>query len=218
MSWESTRTYYELINREVTRRLGGHHSADLLLASVDFAPIEAWQRAANWSAAGQHLAEAAVRLEGAGADFLALCTNTMHKVASTIEAAVAIPLVHIAAPTIVACRRSRHRRVGLLGTRFTMEDDFYRARLERADLDVLVPDANDRATVHRIIYDELCQGSVEPASVAALEAVVGRLSAQGAQAVVLGCTELGMLGCQTAVPLLDTTVLHAAAVVDEMLA
>lgn len=217
MSWESTRTYYELVNRGVARRLGGHHSADLLLASVDFGPVEAWQRSGDWAAAGGYLADAARRLEHAGAEFLVLCTNTMHKVASTIEVAVAIPLLHIAAPTVAACRRNGHQRVGLLGTRFTMEDDFYRGYLEAEDLGVVVPDADARAAVHRIIYDELCQGRVERTSVAAVEAIVSELASRGAQAVVLGCTELGMLGCSATVPLLDTTMLHADAAVEEML-
>lgn len=213
MSWESTLIYYRLMNRGVAQRLGGHHSAQLLLASVDFAAIEACQAAGEWDRAGALLADTARRLESAGADFLVLCTNTMHKVAPAIEAAVSIPLLHIVAPTIAACRAAGHRRVGLLGTRFTMEDDFCRSQFERAGVDVNVPPANDRDVLHRIIFDELVHGRVVTESVDQVERMIDALRRDGADAVVLGCTELGLLDCRTSVPLLDTTVLHAQAAV-----
>ncbi len=214
MSWESTLIYYRLMNQGVAQRLGGHHSAALLLASVDFADIEACQAAGEWHRAGELLADTARRLESAGADFLILCTNTMHKVAPAIEAAVSIPLLHIVAPTIAACRATGHRRVGLLGTRFTMEDDFYRVEFERAGIDVIVPPANERDLLHRIIFDELVHGTVARASVGQVEHIIDTLQRRGADAVVLGCTELGLLDCRAKVQLLDTTVLHAQAAVE----
>lgn len=217
MSWESTVPYYRLINQRVQERLGGLHSARLLLYSVDFQEIEQLQHAGEWGRAGELLADAARRLQGAGADFLVICTNTMHKVAPAVEAATALPLLHIADPTARAIVSEGFRRVGLLGTRFTMEEDFYRARLQREHgLDVVVPDAGDRLEVHRIIYDELCQGVVDEGSRGVYRGVIARLVARGAEAVVLGCTEISLLVGRgdSRVPLFDTTALHARAAAD----
>jgi aspartate racemase len=214
MSWESTVPYYRQINEAVKARLGGLHSARIVLYSVDFAGIERLQHAGDWDAAGLILAEAARSLERAGADFLVLCTNTMHKVAPAIESAVRIPLLHIADPTAAAIRQAGLSRVGLLGTAFTMEQPFYRDRLQDCHgIEVLVPDADDRALVHRVIYDELCLGRIEAASRQAYRDVMRRLADRGAQGIILGCTEISLLvGPQDAVvPLFDTTAIHAQA-------
>ncbi|MGB6009172.1 aspartate/glutamate racemase family protein [Castellaniella sp.] len=214
MSWESTVPYYRQINEAVKAGLGGLHSARIVLYSVDFAEIERLQHAGDWDAAGVILADAARALERAGADFLVLCTNTMHKVAPAIESAVGIPLLHIADPTAAAIRQAGLSRIGLLGTAFTMEQPFYRDRLQdRHGIKVLVPDADDRALVHRVIYDELCLGRIEAASRQAYRAVMQRLVDQGAQGIILGCTEISLLvGPQDAgVPLFDTTAIHAQA-------
>ncbi len=212
MSWESTLPYYRLINEAVRQQRGGLHSARLVLYSVDFHEIEVLQREGRWDEAGAMLAQAARALDAAGAELLVLCTNTMHKVASAIEAATPRPLLHIADPTAEAIRDAGLQRVGLLGTRFTMEQDFYRQRLEqRHGIDVLVPDAADREQVHRIIYDELCRGEVREASRVIYRAVIERLVERGAEAVILGCTEISLfVGTVDArVPLFDTTTLHA---------
>lgn len=212
MSWESTIPYYRHINESIKERLGGLHSAKIMLYSVDFHDIERLQHTGDWESAGRLLGDAARRLEGAGADFLVLCTNTMHKVAGAIEHAVEIPLLHIADPTAQAIRAAGHARVGLLGTRFTMEQDFYRARLaERHGLEVLVPPAADREIVHRVIYEELCRGRVREDSRREFRRVAGGLIAAGAQCVILGCTEISMLLKEgdVAAPLFDTTALHA---------
>ena len=212
MSWESTVPYYRHINETIRERLGGLHSARLVLYSVDFAEIERFQHAGDWEAAAATLAQAARRLEGAGADFVVLCTNTMHRVAGAIEAAVDIPLLHIADATGQAIRRAGFGTVGLLGTRFTMEQDFYRGRLqERHGLTVLTPPEADRELVHRVIYQELCVGDVVDASRAGYRQVMADLVGRGAQAIILGCTEIGLLvGADDApVPLFDTTLLHA---------
>ena len=212
MSWESTALYYRIINRTVAGRLGGLHSARIVLTSVDFDEIEKLQHAGRWDEAGGRLADEAARLERAGADFVVICTNTMHKVAPAIEARIAIPLLHIADPTARAIAGTGAKVVGLLGTRFTMEQEFYRARLERGHgLRVLVPSAGERAIVHGVIYDELCRGKVEPASRAKYRGVIANLVAGGAQAVILGCTEITMLvdASDSAVPLFDTTEIHA---------
>ncbi|MFY8089585.1 MAG: aspartate/glutamate racemase family protein [Rubrivivax sp.] len=214
MSWESTLPYYRLINQTVQARLGGLHSAQLVLVSVDFAEVEALQRAGDWPAAAALLARAARALESAGAEVLVLCTNTMHKVAADIEAAVAIPLLHIADPTGVAVGQAGFQTVGLLGTRFTMEQGFYRDRLaQHHGLRVIVPDGPGRDTVHRVIYDELCRGIVQPTSRDAVRDIIQDLVSSGAQAVILGCTELSLLLSQrdADVPLFDTTALHAQA-------
>jgi aspartate racemase len=220
MSWESTLPYYRHVNEAIKARLGGLHSARLVLYSVDFHEIEQLQRSGDWQRAGALLGEAAVSLERAGAEFLVLCTNTMHKVADAIEQAVGIPLLHIADPTAEAIRASGLQRVGLLGTRFTMEQPFYRERLEnRHGIQVLVPDEADRLLVHRVIYEELCLGTVREESRQAYREVIARLVAQGAQAVILGCTEIGLLvgDADAAVPLFDTTLLHARAAADQAL-
>ena len=214
MSWESTVPYYQTVNRTVGERLGGLHSARVLLYSVDFAEVEALQHAGRWDEAGALLADVGARLEAAGADLLVLCTNTMHKVAPAIEARVRIPLLHIADPTAQAIRRAGHTKVGLLGTRFTMEQDFYKARLaERHGLTVLVPPEPQRATVHRIIYDELCLGMIREESRREYQRIAAGLLAAGAQCVILGCTEVGLLlkDGDVAAPLFDTTALHARA-------
>ncbi|MBY4676003.1 aspartate/glutamate racemase family protein [Marinobacterium arenosum] len=213
MSWESTLSYYKALNEGVKAQLGGLHSAQIALVSVDFAPIEQLQHSGDWPATAELLAAAARQVEAAGADFLLICTNTMHKVAAEVEAAVDIPLLHIADATAEQLKRDGIRRVGLLGTRFTMEQPFYKGRLsERYGIEVLVPDAAQRETVHRIIYDELCQGRIEdPARRQYLE-IIEALHQQGAEAVILGCTEIALLVEQqhTEVPLYDTTAIHAA--------
>ena len=221
MSWESTVPYYREINELVRLRLGGLRSARVALYSVDFGDIEPLQRSGLWDEAGEALAKAARSVEAAGADFLVLCTNTMHKVAPAIEAAVSIPLLHIADPTAAAAKGAGVRAVGLLGTRFTMEQDFYRGRLEdRHGLEVLVPEREDREVVHRVIYEELCRGVVSEESRGAYRAVIDRLAGRGAGGVILGCTEIAMLVSQadSPVPVFDTTRLHAASAVDLALA
>lgn len=214
MSWESTVPYYRQINETIKSQLGGLHSARLVLVSVDFHEIEVLQRAGDWEAAGEAMAQAARSLARAGADFMVLCTNTMHKVAPAIEAAVDIPLLHIADPTAQALTQAGVQRVGLLGTRFTMEQDFYRDRLtHRHGLQVITPDATEREAVHRIIYEELCLGTIRPESRALYRQVMAALVARGAQAIVLGCTEISLLVDEqdSTVPLFDTTRLHAHA-------
>lgn len=212
MSWESTIPYYRQINETVKAYLGGLHSAKIVLFSVDFHEIERLQHHGDWDAAGALLAQAARSLELAGADFLVLCTNTMHKVAPAIEAAVAIPLFHIADPTAEEIKRSGFTRIGLLGTRFTMEQAFYKDRLqERHGLQVVTPNDADREIVHCIIYEELCLGKIEESSRTEYRRVMADLIAQGAQAIILGCTEISLLVDQSdaSVPLFDTTRLHA---------
>lgn len=220
MSWESTIPYYRQINQTVKERLGGLHSAKVVLYSVDFHEVERLQHAGDWEAAGAMMAQASRSLEAAGADFLVLCTNTMHKVAASIEAAVSIPLLHIADPTAVQIKQAGHACVGLLGTRFTMEQAFYRDRLsERHGLQVLTPSPPDRDTVHRIIYEELCLGVVSSASRSEYQRIMANLVEQGATAIILGCTEISLLVDQkdSAVPLFDTTAIHARAAADEAL-
>jgi aspartate racemase len=211
MSWESTIPYYRHINTVVKQRLGGLHSARVILYSVDFHDIEQLQRAGDWQAAGALLSTAARALEIAGADFLVLCTNTMHKVAPAIEAAVRIPLLHIADPTAAEIKRAGFTQVGLLGTRFTMDEAFMKERLSRDGLQILTPARRDRESVDRIIYEELCQGLLAEASRAQYRSIIARLVERGAQAIILGCTEISLLIEQkdAAVPLFDTTSLHA---------
>ena len=214
MSWESTVPYYTLINQAVKAQLGGLHSAKLILYSVDFHEIERLQHAGDWDAAGRTLADAARALEAAGAEFLVLCTNTMHKVAAHIEVAVQIPLLHIADPTAAAIKTAGFSTVGLLGTRFTMEQAFYRDRLQaQHGLAVLVPPEADRELVHRVIYDELCLGQISARSRAQYQRIILDLVQQGAEAVILGCTEISMLvePGTCSVPLFDTTRIHAHA-------
>lgn len=217
MSWESTALYYRLINEQIRVRLGAQHSAKILLYSVDFDPIEKLQHAGNWEMAGRLLAEEAVRLEAGGADFLLLCTNTMHKVASDIEAAIEIPLVHIADATATSVEAAGVRRVGLLGTRFTMEEEFYRGRLEeRHGLEVLVPNAADRRIVDEVIFAELCQGKVREPSRREYVRVIDELAGRGAEGVILGCTEIGLLvsGADSPIPVFDTTRIHSERAVE----
>ncbi len=220
MSWESTAHYYQSINQQVKQRLGGLHSARIVLYSVDFHDIERLQHADKWEEAGACLAHAAHALESAGADFLVMCTNTMHKVAPAIEAAVRIPLLHIADPTARAVKNAGLRTVGLLGTRFTMEQDFYRGRLEaQHGLQILVPDETDREVVHNVIYDELCLGFVRESSRQAYREIIARLVTRGAQGIILGCTEIAMLvsPSDAPVPVFDTTALHALSAVERSL-
>lgn len=217
MSWESTIPYYRQINQRIKQQLGGLHSAKIILYSVDFAEIEQLQRSGDWHKAGEVLADAAFKLQAAGADCVVLCTNTMHKVATSIEAAVTIPLLHIADATAEAIQQAGMKKVALLGTRFTMEQDFYKKRLtELYALEVLVPDEAARAGVHQVIYQELCLGIVKPESRLLYQQIMADLVAQGAEAVILGCTEIGLLVSSEdcAVPLFDTTVLHAQKAAD----
>lgn len=211
MSWESTALYYRLINEETRRRLGGLHSAPIALVSVDFEEIEALQSAGDWKQAGAVLAARAREVEAAGADFLLICTNTMHRVADEIEAAIDIPLLHLADATAARIRAAGLERIGLLGTRFTMEQDFYRGRLSAGGIEVLVPDQADREIVHRVIYEELCLGEVRDRSRSEYLRIIDGLAAAGAEGVIEGCTEIVMLVQQghTAVPLFDTTAIHA---------
>ena len=212
MSWESTIPYYRQINESIKERLGGLHSAKVVLYSVDFHEVERLQHFGDWEAAGALLADAARALESAGADFLVLCTNTMHKVAPAIEAAVRIPLFHIADPTANAIKNAGLSIVGLLGTRFTMEQAFYKDRLtQRHGLQVLVPNQQDREIIHRVIYEELCLGKVIDESRTEYRRVMANLIGQGAEAIILGCTEISLLVDQrdSSVPLFDTTSIHA---------
>ena len=220
MSWESSAEYYRIINQTVRDRLGEPHSARILMWSLDFEPVEHLQHQGDWAALAEEMAAGARRLENGGAEFLVLCTNTMHRLAGDITRAVSIPLLHIADPTGEAIAQAGVKRVGLLGTRFTMEQAFYRDRLiERFGLEVLVPDEADRTVVHDIIYKELIAGMVSAASRQAYRAVIGRLIESGAEAIILGCTEIMLLVKpeDSAVPLFDTTTLHALAAVDRSL-
>lgn len=217
MSWESTRDYYHNINTGIKERLGGLHSAKIALYSVDFAEIEQLQHAGDWDATADILCDAARRVEAAGADFLMICTNTMHKVAPQVEAAVGIPLLHLADATGERLVDEGIESVGLLGTAFTMEQDFYKGRLQdKHALQVLVPDEADRKIVHEIIYSELCLGVVKDEARTQYLRIIEQLAAAGAQAVILGCTEIGMLVCQadTEVKLYDTTKIHAEEAVE----
>jgi aspartate racemase len=221
LSFESSAEYYRLINEGVRSRLGGLRSARCLMWSFDFGEIEALQHAGDWDKATALMIEAARRLERGGADFLLICSNTMHRMADAVTAAVKIPLIHIVDPTGERIAASGIKRVGLLGTAFTMEQDFYKGRLaQKFGFDVLVPDADDRALVHRVIYDELVQGKIEAASWQTYRDVIARLVARGAQGVVLGCTEIMLLIRQedSAVPLFDTTRLHVEAAIARALA
>lgn len=220
MSWESTAEYYRTLNQLTRERLGGLHSARLVLYSVDFADIERLQTEGRWAEAGAVLADAARSLEAAGAELLLICTNTMHRVADQVEAAVSVPLLHLADATAAAVRAAGLRRVGLLGTAFTMEQDFYRGRLEASGLTVLTPDADGRALVHRVIYQELCLGVVREESRSEYRRVIGELVAAGAEGVILGCTEIELLvGAEdSSVPLFPTARLHAEAAVEAALA
>jgi aspartate racemase len=219
MSWESSIEYERIINTEVRRRLGGVHSADLLVRSYDFAEIERLQEASDWERAGSLLAGDAARLEAAGAELIVLATNTMHKVAPQIEASIAVPLLHIADATADAIRRRGVTSVALIGTAYTMEQDFYRDRLESHGLEVIVPDEADRAYIHRVIFDELVQGRIVDASRDRYLSIIGALQARGAEGVVAGCTEIELLVAPDDVgaPYFPTTRIHAIAAVDAAL-
>jgi aspartate racemase len=220
MSWESSLLYYRLINQSINRRLGGLHSAKLLMLSVDFEPLEKLQHAGDWDCAAEILVDAARRLEAAGADFILIATNTMHQVADAVAGAVAIPLLHIADATAAVLKQDQVRRVGLLGTAFTMELDFYRERIEQSGIEVVVPELHDRQMVHDIIYQELCQGKIDDDSREVYLAIIDRLREQRIDGVILGCTEIGMLvdSRHTDIRLYDTTEIHAAQAVEFALA
>ncbi|WP_312179477.1 aspartate/glutamate racemase family protein [Pantoea sp. CTOTU46764] len=211
MSWESTALYYRIINEQVKQQLGGLHSARSLMYSVDFHEIEKLQAAGEWQQAGEILAEAAVSLEKGGADFIVLCTNTMHKVAQQITDAVSIPLLHIADATAQRIRQTGVKKVGLLATAFTMEQEFYKGRLNQSEIEVMVPDAAGRKVVHDIIYQELCLGVIRDESRAQYRKIIAELVEQGAEAIILGCTEITLLvkAEDASVPLFDTTLIHA---------
>ena len=216
MSWESTAVYYRLLNEGVRARRGGLHSADVLLHSLDFSPIAEMQAKGSWEAAGDVLAESALRLEKAGAGCIVLCTNTMHKLADRITAATRVPFLHLADVTAKAVRQRASRRPLLLATRFTMEQRFYLGRLAAFGIEATVPSEAERTEVHRIIYEELCRGRIEPASKARYLAIIADAAAQGADGVILGCTEIGLLIAQAdvALPVFDTTALHVEAALD----
>ncbi|HZW47525.1 MAG TPA: aspartate/glutamate racemase family protein [Microvirga sp.] len=220
MSWESSAEYYRIINQDMLRRMGGVHSARSLMFSVDFDEIKQLQHAGEWDRLATVMTDAALHLERGGADFIVLCTNTMHRLADAITSSVRIPLLHIADPTAERIKAAGFKRVGLLGTAFTMEQDFYKGRLQdRHGLDVIVPDAADRQVVHDVIYKELVLGRIEPESRQAYRAIIARLIERGAEAVILGCTEIMLLVSEgdSAVPLFDTTTIHAIASVDHAL-
>ena len=220
MSWESTSEYYRILNETVKERLGGLHSARILLHSVDFHEIETLQHEGRWQEAGDLLSRAANGLERAGADLLLICTNTMHKVAPQIEAALSIPLLHIADPTAEALKQDGISKVGLLGTAFTMEDAFYKGRLEeRHGLSVVIPEKDDRALIHTVIFEELCKGILNAKSREKFHRIISKLAESGAGAVILGCTEIGSLvaDSESQIPLFDTTWLHARKAVEKSL-
>ncbi len=216
MSWESSLEYYQTVNEEVKRQLGGLHSAKCLLYSVDFAEIEEYQHRGEWQKATKAMINAAQSLEKGGADFLVICTNTMHKMADEIQTAIQIPILHIVDATAQAILAQGIQRIGLLGTRFTMEEDFYVNRLQAHGLQVDIPEKQEREIIHRIIYQELVLGKILPASREAYKAIIERLQKDGARGVVLGCTEIGMLVKQSeyTLPVFDTTQIHALAAVE----
>ena len=219
MSWESTQSYYRLINEGIKAKLGNLHSADLLIHSVDFAPIGELQAQGQWEELGDVMVNSGKRLQAAGAQGLLIATNTMHKVAEQVQAATNLPLIHIADATADAIKQQGLTKIALLGTQFTMTEDFYKQRLIDAGLQVLIPDTDARAEVHRIIYDELCQGQLLASSRQYYTQVINELAAQGAEGVILGCTEIGLLISQadSPIPVFDTTAIHAAAAVQFLL-
>lgn len=218
MSWQSTLTYYQQINEQVNARKGGLHSADLLIHSVDFQAISEWQHHDNWPALGNALAESARDLYRGGADVIVIATNTMHKVADKVSQATPLPLLHIVDATAKSCHRQQLTTVGLLGTRFTMEQSFYRERLEARGVRVITPDSEARDAIHDIIYNKLCKGVISDADRQTYLEIMQTLHDQGAQGMILGCTEIGMLVKQkdTAIPLIDTTAAHVTAIVDSI--
>ena len=217
MSWESSIEYYRIINETVRDRLGGLHSSKSVMYSVDFAEIEALQHEGKWEEATHLMINAAQHVENGGADFLVICTNTMHKMAEEVQEGIGIPLLHIADATAAKIKAEGLRKVGLLGTRFTMEEGFYKGRLiDRHDLDVLVPSDEEREIVHNVIYDELVMGMIEPTSKAQYIQIIGELISEGAEGIILGCTEIGLLvgAKDVTVPVFDTTLIHATAAVE----
>ncbi|RZF78530.1 aspartate racemase [Pseudoalteromonas sp. S4488] len=220
MSWESTQSYYQLLNQGVKNKLGGLHSAKIVLVSLDFAEIAVLQQQQDWPQMAEILIKAAKQVEAAGADYLLICTNTMHKLAEQVQAAVAIPLLHIADAVGENLIQHNFKKVALLGTQFTMEQDFYKQRLaDKFAIDVLIPDTQGRETVHRVIYDELCKGIISPESKAEYLTIIDDLTQQGAEAIILGCTEIALLVQQsdTSIPLLDSTALHCAMALENSL-
>jgi aspartate racemase len=216
MSWESSLEYYRIINETVKEKLGGLHSAKSLMYSVDFEEIETLQHQGKWDEATKLMIDAAQRLERAGADFVIICTNTMHKMADDVQNAIKIPLMHIADVTAEKVKEQGLQKVGLLGTRFTMEQDFYKGRLKRHGIDVIIPDEAQRQTVHDIIYNELCLGEIKPSSKDKLREVIENLASRGAEGIILGCTEIPLIVKQKEydIPLFDTTMIHAVAAVE----
>jgi len=217
MSWESTLEYYRIINQEMSKRLGGLHSAKILMYSVDFGEVEPLMQAGNWEKIGDHVVGIAKRLENGGADCILLCTNTVHKVADKIEQAVSVPFMHIADAAGEGIVSRNLRKVGLLGTRYTMEEDFYKSRLsKRFGLSILIPSEGDRGLVNDVIFSELCQGVIRQSSGDRFKAIIAELASQGAEGIVLGCTEIPLLIKQedSAIPLFDTTLMHALCAVD----
>ena len=220
MSWESTQSYYQLLNQGVKNKLGGLHSAKIVLVSLDFAEIAVLQQQQDWPQMAEILIKASKQVEAAGADYLLICTNTMHKLAEQVQAAVTIPLLHIADAVGENLIQHNFKKVALLGTQFTMEQDFYKQRLaDKFAIDVLIPDTQGRETVHRVIYDELCKGIISPESKAEYLTIIDDLTQQGAEAIILGCTEIALLVQQsdTSVPLLDSTTLHCAMALENSL-
>lgn len=219
MSWESTVTYYRVINEEIKKRLGGFHSGKILLYSVDFEEIEKCQMSGEWEKSGEILADAAKRLEKAGADFIVICTNTMHKVFGQVQAAVKIPVLHIAETTAEIIKKDKITKTGLLGTKFTMEQDFYKSVLAENGIEAVVPDEDGRKTVNDVIYNELCMGQIKESSKKQFLEIIEKLRDQGAQAVILGCTEIGLLVEQKDVdiPVYDTALIHAEVAAEKSL-
>lgn len=217
MSWESSIEYYRIINQETKKRLGGLHSAECIMFSFDFAEIEALQMKDDWDTATQRMIEVAQQVERGGGECIVICTNTMHKMANDVQNAVDIPLIHIADATAEVIQAQGSETIGLLGTRFTMEEDFYKGRIvDKYGLNVLTPDAEERDDVHRIIYDELVVGNIDDGSRVAYQQVIGNLQSNGAEGVILGCTEIGLLikPEDSPIPVYDTTYLHAVAAVE----
>ncbi|WP_058307176.1 aspartate/glutamate racemase family protein [Gracilibacillus massiliensis] len=219
MSWESSAEYYRIINEMVKEKLGGLHSAKCLLYSVDFDEIERYQAEGDWESAGKALGEVAASLEKAGAEFIVICTNTMHKVVNYIEARIKIPVLHIADATANQIQSSNIKTVGLLGTKYTMEQDFYKSRIKSNGINVLVPDNEERNNVNKVIYEELCLGQIEQSSKNYYKTVIQHLVDEGAEGIILGCTEIGLLVKpeDSKVPLFDTTVIHAIEAVNTAL-
>ncbi|MGB3262030.1 aspartate/glutamate racemase family protein [Paenisporosarcina sp.] len=219
MSWESTAKYYQLINQEVKKQLGGLHSAKCILYSVDFAETQRLQAEGEWEKAGHLLGDAALSLEKAGVDFIIICTNTMHKVITFIEEKISIPVLHIADATANQILKSDVRTIGLLGTKYTMEQDFYKSRIESNGIKVLVPNSEDREVINRVIFEELCLGDIQQSSRECYQKVIQKLVDDGAEGIILGCTEIGLLVRpeDAEVPLFDTTVIHALEAVKKAL-